>query len=409
MKKRNGKLLSLVLTLVLILTMLPMTALAATNYYVAGTSSLCGEDWDCAADKMTAKGDGTYTITFKNVPAGTQQFKVTDGTWDNSWGKDGGTNNYVFENSKAGDVTITFNPNTKEIKVSGAGVGAYVFAANSITAVGAGAGAFLNGAKWEQNNASNHMTNNNGVWSITYTGVAAGTYEFKFAANDAWTDSWGTGAEVEVGTKTDIHYNGQNSKLVVTEDNTTVTLYLDLTAYDAASTSGAVTWVTFGADAGSDDKEDNTGDNNDNTGDNNNDNTGAEDKDDTTVEPKDTVTVYVTGVKNPSLWAWGAEGNVFAEWPGQALTADGAWYKTEVPGWTTGLVVNWDNAATQTKDITIEAGKDVWVTIAADGTATVSYTAPAIKDTGDGMIVLYAIMLVAGLGMVVVASKKRFA
>ena len=90
------------------------------NYFVAGVEALCGSNWSCddPANKMTLKSSGLYEIVYKNVPAGTYEFKVTDGTWNNSWGKDGGSANYVFETEEVRDVTITFNAQTKEITVT---------------------------------------------------------------------------------------------------------------------------------------------------------------------------------------------------------------------------------------------------------------------------------------------------
>ena len=84
-------------------------------YYVAGTEGLCGVGWDpgYAANKMTLQADGLYKKTFHNVPAGTHECKVTDGSWNNSWGDNG--NNYTFTTEEAYDVTITFNEETKEI------------------------------------------------------------------------------------------------------------------------------------------------------------------------------------------------------------------------------------------------------------------------------------------------------
>lgn len=233
MKLKNKRLLSFVLSLVLVLAMLPVN-FSAAGYYVAG--DFMDITWNPSAYPMTANGDGTYSITFKNVKAGDCNFKVTDGTWNNSWGDNG--QNYTFTNTKVADVTITFTASTKEIVVTGDGVEKFVFTPNTITAVGAGKGGFLNNKNWDPAAAVNHMTNNNGVWSITYTGVAAGTYEFKFAMNDSWGVSWGQGT-VTAGKWVAANYDGSNAKITVKENNSTVTLYLDLTAYNDSTKSGA--------------------------------------------------------------------------------------------------------------------------------------------------------------------------
>ena len=89
-------------------------------YYVAGTSNLCGSNWSAndAANQMTCNSEGLCVKTYESVYPGSFEFKITDGTWDNSWGKDGGQANYTFTLDAISDVTITFNPSTKVITVT---------------------------------------------------------------------------------------------------------------------------------------------------------------------------------------------------------------------------------------------------------------------------------------------------
>ena len=55
-----------------------------TTYNVAGEEGLCGIGWDPAANQMTYDGDGTWSITFTGIAAGTYQFKVVEGgAWGN--------------------------------------------------------------------------------------------------------------------------------------------------------------------------------------------------------------------------------------------------------------------------------------------------------------------------------------
>lgn len=227
------KLISVVLALALVLSMGVCAFAADATYYVAGTMN----GWNSAGTQMTLV-DGLYTATV-DLAQGTHEFKITDGTWNNCWGDNG--NNYKFATTEAGSFTITFNADTKEIKVTGAGVGEAKLEINYVTAVGAGAGNFLNNVNWDPTDASNKMTENNGVYSITYTNVAAGDYEFKFAANGAWNDDWGTGAAIESGVTCDITYKGDNSKLHVAEDGSTVELKLDTTAMDGKGNGAKIT------------------------------------------------------------------------------------------------------------------------------------------------------------------------
>ena len=101
--------------------LLAMQAMAA--YYVAGNGQSgnpwCDGKWWVINGSAMTNQNGTWTITFSNVPVGSYEFKVTDGT--NTWigaskfNKDcsnitnTGTDNIQFMLDDAQDVTITFN------------------------------------------------------------------------------------------------------------------------------------------------------------------------------------------------------------------------------------------------------------------------------------------------------------
>jgi len=90
------------------------------TYILAGSEALCGTNWDPSntANQLFDKdGDGVYTISYNNVPAYTYEFKVTDGSWSNSWGKDGGSDNYVLMLNADSNVTVNFDAATKLITV----------------------------------------------------------------------------------------------------------------------------------------------------------------------------------------------------------------------------------------------------------------------------------------------------
>lgn len=82
----------------------------------------------------------------------------------------------------------------------------------------------------------------------------------------------------------------------------------------------------------------------------------------------------------PHVWAWADDGtNAFAAWPGEEMEplAEG-WYYIYVPGFVQNVIVNANqgtDAAAQTDGIVVEAGKEVWITVAEDATASVSYEA----------------------------------
>ncbi len=216
------------------------------TYYVAGVAALCGSEWsvDDIANQMTWNGvTGCFEKVYTSVAVGTYQFKVTAGDWDHAWG-DGG-NNYTFEVSSVCDVTIAFDPDTKEITVTGSGVGAVTaIDISSITAVGSGSGSWLNGQNWNVSASSNHMSASGSVYTITYENVAAGTYEVKFAANDSWNDNWGSNGTTYTGGTAEAVYNGQNIKFTVSAASD-VTLKLDLSRFDYSTKNGATFSITM--------------------------------------------------------------------------------------------------------------------------------------------------------------------
>ena len=88
--------------------------------YIAGSSSVFGSNWDAgdSNNKMSCDNTTGYSKTYiTNFKSDTNiEFKITDGTWDNSWGNNGSNYNY---NVKQGcrSVTIKFNGITGEISV----------------------------------------------------------------------------------------------------------------------------------------------------------------------------------------------------------------------------------------------------------------------------------------------------
>jgi hypothetical protein len=99
------------------------------EYYIAGKGAgdfACGASWDPSACPM-ANGTVTYTA----LPAGEYAFKITDGTWNNSWGRaqladptaypENNDNNVVFTLDSASDVTISFDGTTLSLTINGEG------------------------------------------------------------------------------------------------------------------------------------------------------------------------------------------------------------------------------------------------------------------------------------------------
>ena len=96
----------------------------------------------------------------------------------------------------------------------------------------------------------------------------------------------------------------------------------------------------------------------------------------------DNITVHAqvpAGWEAPCCWAWSAPDgtNAFSSWPGEALTLDGDWYTIQVPGWINSVIINGNEGTVQTTDLSVEAGKDIWVVVTDAENAAVSYEEPA--------------------------------
>ena len=229
-----------------------------TQYVVAGVESLTGYEWQgspalAPENVMTADGS-VFTKTFSAVPAGKNyQLKVVANTGDaQKWiGLDGTDNNVTFDVETACDVTVTFDPATNKITVTGDGVKMVTdLDVNSITVVGNGEDNWLNGVAWGVDAEVNHMTQvSDKVYQIKYENIesADDAYQFKFAVNDDWAANWGLPEQsaAPIGEEFDLTFNGENMLLNTVsagfeEDSLVdVTITLDISKFDYSTRSGA--------------------------------------------------------------------------------------------------------------------------------------------------------------------------
>ena len=205
-----------------------------TGYYVVGSINSWNEKDE--AYLMTDNGDGTWSLTFE-VPTveGALELKVTDGTWTNSWG-DGTGGNVVVEAVEGDTVTVIFDGSSVKVDV------AVEQEPMTIISMHVAGSAGLCGEEWIPD--ANQMACAMGVYSITFTDIAAGTYEFKFVANGDWNLNWASGIEMPSGETQTAWFNAQgNSSVVVAEDGSTVTLTFNMTTMDIVTGEGATTCV----------------------------------------------------------------------------------------------------------------------------------------------------------------------
>ena len=141
---------------------------------------------------MDKQEDGTYIKVYNNVAvADKYQFKVVENRPDGEqiWRGDDNGNNVTFNVKSVCDVTITFDPATNKITVTGDGVEIPTeLNVESMRAVGNGDGNWLNGVAWDPAADENLMTEvSPKVYEITYTDLDAfDNYQVKVAANGSW-------------------------------------------------------------------------------------------------------------------------------------------------------------------------------------------------------------------------------
>lgn len=95
----------------------------------------------------------------------------------------------------------------------------------------------------------------------------------------------------------------------------------------------------------------------------------------------DTITVYAKvpiSWSYPGCWAWSSESgqDAFEAWPGQSMTFTDGWYAVSVPSWINYVIINANGGSTQTADLPVESGRDIWVVVDNGGQAQVSYQKP---------------------------------
>ena len=160
------------------------------DYYIAGNGWTCDLTWIADGCGMA---EGQYKA---HVQPGTYEFKVTDGTWDNTWGIESvdatqstpgyeGTDNVKFSVSSEANITVSFD-GTSIILLSDVPFGEATI--TSWTAVGE-AGLFENA--WTPTDESNDMQFVGGVYQLVKTGLTleAKDYLYKFTANHTWNVS----------------------------------------------------------------------------------------------------------------------------------------------------------------------------------------------------------------------------
>lgn len=188
---------------------------------------------------------------------------------------------------------------------------------------------------WNSDSSDRLTDNGDGTFSITFADMAAGTYEFKFTKNGGWDNCLG-GAFMGSGVEAPLSSPGSNIVFTLTEAED-VTIVLDV--------ANSKFTLSIGNQV---------------------------------AEAPENITIHVTV---PEDWGtaygyvWGPES--LGSWPGTAVE-NGA---LVLPAMFDGFIVN-NNNGRQTADITdIDLTKaEVWVTVNADNSYSLSYEAPAGEE-----------------------------
>lgn len=163
-----------------------------------GSSNFIETGWSLNPAKyaMTLGDDGIYSITVPNVKAEEGVlYQCTVTTLGRDWWDNRPYAGKTFILTKDCDVTVTYDPETEHVGVTGDGVAAPVYQIDSVTAVGSSNDdAFLRGVSWEPEAKENRLTEiAEGVYQITYEECRAniGYYNLYFVANDSYNLQWG--------------------------------------------------------------------------------------------------------------------------------------------------------------------------------------------------------------------------
>ena len=94
--------------------------IALPSAHIAGATELTGHNWSANAsdNKMTKQNDGTWTLTktIASINQGDYGYKVTDGSWDWSLGKNSNDNATInIPATGKYSVTFTYNPSANTV------------------------------------------------------------------------------------------------------------------------------------------------------------------------------------------------------------------------------------------------------------------------------------------------------
>ncbi len=195
------------------LALVAMPAFAIDTPHVAGIAG----NWDGNAYPMTEVETGVWEYIFTGLDEGRQQYKITDGTWDNSL--PGGSNSWVYVGAD-GNLTLTYNAN-EVLDGWAPSIDRFGQSTDSPTGwIAAGSfQSFYGGDDWDVGNTATEMTSmGGGIYMFEAAGLAEGEYDWKACVKDGNWDSisWNERS-----------FNTQNMAFTISAENPTAELYVD--------------------------------------------------------------------------------------------------------------------------------------------------------------------------------------
>lgn len=357
------KFLAIVFAFVLCLCILPMGVFAADYDYVTVTGTMNGWNPASEADRMAKDDDGTYTITYENLAAGSYEFKFTaNGNWsdldlggsflgsgvwsDLYWGG----SNICFTLEEAGKVTICLDAEGRRFMLT---IGDRVDEAPAaikvhITAL----------ANWAEVYAY--------VWGPEHLGTWAGTK----VENGV--------IELPAAFEGMVINNGSGSQSRDIKD-------IDLTAPEVWITVHADGSYTLSYDGGNQEEP---------------------------VPDARPIKINVTADHWNAIYAYTYNPELDGTWPG-TLVENGVFETLNI---FEGLVLS-NGEGQQTADIKdIDLSKyEVWITVNADNSYSISYEAPVVEvpggdpnvPSGDNILACAVVLLLSAAGLIAISSKKE--
>ncbi|HEX5827283.1 MAG TPA: alpha-amylase family glycosyl hydrolase, partial [Candidatus Limnocylindrales bacterium] len=149
------------------------------------TGGACG-DWDpgCAASAFAAQGNGVYLFQSATVPAGNWEYKVALGSWSENYGSNFQQDGPNIALNIAGDRTVRFYYDHKTHYIADS-------VRNTVYTVPGSFNSELGcSGDWQPECLATLMSDvdGDGVFTFATAAVPAGSYEFKVATNESWSN-----------------------------------------------------------------------------------------------------------------------------------------------------------------------------------------------------------------------------